>query len=341
MSSLYALLVGINDYQSPHNKLLGCVKDIKKVENYLHSSLSDIFSLEIEKLLNEEATYENVLDRFENHLGQAKPNDVIWFHFSGHGTELASAPEFRKSPTTALDQCLICYDSGPEKSYNIADKEMAALINKVATHYPNGEIKEKPPHILITLDCCHSGSGTRSGKISQVRSSNAASKKRTLDSYAKGYYTNKNDLTIPMSPHIAISACRHFEVAGDTKGGGAFTSGLLKALKDSRGRLTYTDLYLRTRSAVRKMRSFQNPKFSFISDVSPYSYFLSNENINERSSFEVFYKNGKWKIKYGAIHGLSADLSESIKIEIYKVGRIRQKVGNAKILSVGGYGKLD
>jgi len=288
MRSLYALLVGINDYQIPDRKLQGCIKDVKRIKNYIDSSLGDQFSLNVKTLLDKQATYNNIINNFESHLGQAGSDDVVWFHFSGHGSEAWTAPEFHSVNGTRKDQTMLCYDSLPDKEYNLADKEMAVLIHKIATSFPGGVEKKKPPHILISLDCCHSGSGTRSIGSSQytgIRNAFTPPRERPLSSYINNFYSS-DSLAIPLAPHINISACRRHEVAGDTNSGGAFTTGLINALKESKNDITYADLYVRTRAKIRRT---QNPKFSFLAEMSPYAHFLSNKKTDAAAEYEVYF----------------------------------------------------
>ncbi|MEL6988171.1 MAG: caspase family protein, partial [Bacteroidota bacterium] len=62
MNKLFALLVGINDYQAPVSKLKGCIKDINNVEDYLKDVHVNDFKLHIKKLQNQEATYQNIIN---------------------------------------------------------------------------------------------------------------------------------------------------------------------------------------------------------------------------------------------------------------------------------------
>ncbi|MEE9374261.1 MAG: caspase family protein [Saprospiraceae bacterium] len=337
MKSLFALIVGINDYQHPYKKLKGCVKDANNIKEYINTSLKDQFSLKVESLIDKNATYINVMERFEKHLSKAGPDDVVWFHFSGHGSQAWSAPEFHISDASKKDQTMLCYASLPNESYNLADKELAVLIYKVANFYPNGNKKENPPHILISLDCCHSGSGTRvlrSSSYNGIRSANTVARERVLSSYANGYYTAIN-LAIPFAPHINISACRRHEIAGDSTNGGAFSTGLVKALKASKNDITYADLYLRTRAEVRKIRRFQNPKFSFLAEMNPYTYFLSQKKSKHAAEYEVYFQGGRWYIKYGIIHGLIKAPHKKINVELLTANKKKKKIGAAQIIDIG------
>lgn len=341
MKSLYALLVGVNEYKAPIKTLRGCVSDVEKIQKFIKQQYAETMSLNIKTLLNEDATYDNVHDAFENHLAQASENDVIWFHFSGHGSEEKSADEFLAFDSTGKDQTLLCVDSIPGEKPHLADKELAVLLHYVSTKFPDQRPKEKPPHILVSLDCCHSGSATRSirsdDKYVGVRNAVSSGAIRSLDSYANGFYSNQNpeELIIPSSPHIAISACDRHQKAGDLNGGGAFSTGLVKALHDSNGKINYPDLFLRTRSAVRRIRKNQSPKFSFISGFNPYSQFLNGASMGVPDEFEVTFEDGNWFLKCGAIHGLPTHFDKDISVEILTAAPDSDKIGDATIVSVG------
>lgn len=340
MKSIYALLVGINDYREPVGKLKGCVDDVKNLEKFIKKQYSDSNQLHIKTLLNEDATYANVSDSFRTHLAQATENDVVWFHFSGHGSEEKSAQEFLAFDSTGKDQTMLCYDSRPEEMPNLADKELAVLLNTVANEYPDRTSKSTAPHMIISLDCCHSGSGTRSdysGNYIGVRNTRSFGIERKLESYADGFYTqqDKDKLTIPSCPHIVLSACERDEQAGDLDGGGAFTTGLIRALEHSNGKISYPDLYVRTRATVRRIRKKQNPKFSFISNINPFSEFLNGTTMGSPDEYEVYFKKGKWYLKCGAIHGLQANLTGQAEIEIHTPAPDSRKIGDATIMSVG------
>ena len=338
MKKLYALLVGINDYKTPISPLNGCVQDVQKIEKYLKTQHENQFQLNILKLINEEATYAQIIKGFRDHLAKASEEDIVWFHFSGHGSEEPTATEFLSIEENGKDQTLLCVDSLPEQSYNLADKELAVLLNEVSTKFPTGESKEKPPHIVVSLDCCHSGSGTRdAGQMEEikVRSARSADRDRPIDSYANGFYTQQGEqLQVPSCPHVLLSACQSFEYAGDLKDGGAFTTGLINALKASKGQINYADLFIRARASVQNVRKNQTPYFSSINNFNPYSLFLEGTEFGSPDFFEVFFEKGKWHVKCGAIHGLPTDQGSNIEIDIYSFPAKKLK-GSATIDSVG------
>jgi len=81
-----ALLVGINKYPTNSDRftsLSGCVNDVRLQEQLLINRFG--FQPEdIKTVTDTEATRDRILTAFETHLiQQAKPGDVVVFHFSG------------------------------------------------------------------------------------------------------------------------------------------------------------------------------------------------------------------------------------------------------------------
>ena len=77
MPQLYALLVGINEYppESRVRNLRGCENDVNIMETFLnkyYGHLLDDPKSQIKKILNQDATRENLLQSFPEHLSQAK-----------------------------------------------------------------------------------------------------------------------------------------------------------------------------------------------------------------------------------------------------------------------------
>jgi pimeloyl-ACP methyl ester carboxylesterase len=333
MKKLFVLLVGVNDYPPPNPQLKGCIKDIDQIESYLHEFCSTEFDLQIRRLENKTATYDNVKKGFREHLAQAGPSDIAWFHFSGHGSEEKTAPEFLALEPNGKDQTLICIDSGVNGVNHLADKELAVLLNELASKNP-----ASPPHLVVSLDCCHSGSGTRDAGADLSWSSRAAPSSglsRTLESYADGFYSKQKTLEVPSSKHVLLSACKSVQTAGDMPQGGAFTTGLVKALRASKGNVSYTDLFLRARSTVQSVRDNQTPQFETILNFDPYTRFLDGSPAGERDLYEVIQKDGDWYVKCGAIHGLPTQPAVPIQLDIYSPPPEKELKGSATIKSVG------
>ncbi len=333
MKNLFVLLVGINDYAAPLPRLNGCIKDINQIEGYLNEFCAKEYNLQIRRLENATATYANIIKGFREHLGAASHEDIAWFHFSGHGSEEKTAPEFLVLEPNGKDQTLICADSRAGGSHHLADKELAVLLNELATKNPDG-----PPHIVVSLDCCHSGSGTRDAGENiewTTRAAPSSGASRSLDSYIDGYYSRQARLEVPSAKHVLLSACKSVQTAGDMPQGGAFTTGFVKALYASQGNLSYADLFIRARASVQQTRENQTPQFETIQNFDPYVRFLEGSPAGERDLYEVIVKDGDWYVKCGAIHGLPTQPSTPIELEIYTAPPEKKPMGSAVIKSIG------
>jgi uncharacterized caspase-like protein len=158
--TIYALLVGIDDYASSVRKLRGCVNDIGHMKAFLEARIK-LDTLKLKTLTNKEATRQAVIDNFRSHLGQAGTEDVALFCYSGHGSQEQAPEEFWPLELDHLNETLVCYDSRLPESWNLADKELAKLI---------GEVANRQAHVVVVLDCCHSGSGTRRIELAETES---------------------------------------------------------------------------------------------------------------------------------------------------------------------------
>lgn len=129
-----ALIIGINHYSKLKN-LNGCINDAKSIESLI-SRNSDGSKNFDSKLVTSDSGEITVKD-LRKHITElfAKPADMAFFYFAGHGT------------ATHLGGYLCTSETG--ETYN-EGFPLQELLN--ATHTSN--IKE----VIIILDCCQSGS---------------------------------------------------------------------------------------------------------------------------------------------------------------------------------------
>lgn len=133
-----ALLVGIN-YVGTSNVLRGCINDVKNIKAILEKQNFDT----IETILEKEATTAGIMAGLRRLVDGAEPGDVLFFHYSGHGSQTFSNLEADK-----LDEIICPIDIDWVKNV-IKDDDLKAIFNPV----PNGV------NVTVILDCCHSGSG--------------------------------------------------------------------------------------------------------------------------------------------------------------------------------------
>lgn len=314
--TIYALLVGIDEYQPPVSPLKGCVNDINAMETFLRVRGSGD-QLELVVLKNAQATRQAIIDHFRSHLGRAGADDVALFCYSGHGSQQKSPPEFWHLESDRMDETLVCYDSRTKDIYDLADKELAFLIAEVA---------QNNPHIVILLDCCHSGSGTRDepGTHVAIRRAVTDGRERPLESYIctqeevqrlhtsdKQSRTESGWFDLPYGNHLLIAACRDYETAKELDFGGeqrgAFSYYLLDTLQQVSRHLTYRDLFKRVEVLVKNNVRDQLPQIEVSSGGDLSQPFLGGIVDTQRNDFTLLYDNayGGWTIDGGAVHGIS------------------------------------
>ncbi|MDM0116134.1 caspase family protein [Variovorax sp. J22R133] len=333
MPRLHALLVGINDYPAEVGKLAGCLNDVDHFHDYLRSSF-DASSLAVEVLKDHDATRDNIIRQFRAHLGQAGEDDVALFHYCGHGARWASAGAFREFYPDGKDEGLVCIDSRKPGGWDLADKELALLI---------GEVARNNPHLAVILDCCHSGSGTRGADAFRglcPRLTYEVGTERPIDSYLDGHYAQLQrkgtSLSIPAARHILLAACERTQLAQETADrSGVFTSTLLEVLRKSGGDLSYADLFVRCRAAVRKRADNQNPQFEAAGHFNAASAFLNRSTTLAARRYSVYFDLGSWKMEGGAIHGLPTEPEKTVALALYPEDDPAQLAGVATAVQVG------
>jgi hypothetical protein len=323
MQTIYALLVGIDDYIAPIPKLRGCVNDTMEMRQYLEARIDpgsvridDILKLKV--LVNQEATREAVIRGFREHLGQAGPDDVALFCYSGHGSQEQTPEQFWKIEPDRLDETLVLYDSRFEGYWDLADKELAKLISLVA---------ENGAHVVVLLDCCHSGSGTRAPELAgtAVRRAPTDLRLRPFETFifAEELAANSGTRDLVTRPsgwhaagrHVLFAACRDDEEAkeyqGDGATRGAFSYFLGETLRTVGGSITYRALFDRAAALVRGRVQRQSPQLEATDDKDLNRPFLGGAIRPAPKYFVATNKGGQWLIDAGRVHGIPAHTADT------------------------------
>lgn len=154
-----ALLVGINQY--PSQPLRGCVNDME-LQRQLLIHRFGFNPKDIYTLTDEKATRQGILEAFEEHLiRQAKPGDVVVYHYSGHGSRV-------------IDPNPIVVEPGRKDGLN----GTFVPINGSLPSEPRGVVEDIMGHTLFllmlalksenftaVLDSCFSGGATRDIRV--------------------------------------------------------------------------------------------------------------------------------------------------------------------------------
>jgi hypothetical protein len=152
-----ALLVGINEYPDPANRLEGCVNDVYLMSAVLQESGFEPDDIRV--VLDNRATADAIRERFNWLLDDVQPDDQRFFFYSGHGAQL---PGYGLSgKPDRLHSCLVPFDFAWTGETAITDDQFDNYYSQLPYE----------ARFVIALDCCYSGGMVR-GNGARVRGLN-------------------------------------------------------------------------------------------------------------------------------------------------------------------------
>ena len=323
----YALLVGINRYQSSKiGKLRGCKNDITFFKKYLENRFQD--QIAIETLMDNEARRMTIIDTFRSHLGKAQKGDLAIFYFSGHGSREKSPMGIRAIQEDEYHETLVCFDSrNPNQPYDLADKEIKLLIHEVA---------ENGAEVVLIIDACHSGSITRTHTdvlFPTVRQEKASDTPRPEHTFLSGSLSLS---TVPK--HIVFSACQRNQLArecrvpipGKYRSHGFFSYYLLETLNSFASNISYRDIAHRCESIIHQNNGEQTPLFEAFGGFGTFSRFLDPQSkailptgvahtlpTISTNTYLLTYRQDDWQVNVGILNGLELTLNREAIFAIY------------------------
>ncbi|RXW18477.1 hypothetical protein EST38_g7375 [Candolleomyces aberdarensis] len=246
---LFALIIGIDDYTEKTGLpgLKGAVADADRVQRWISTRFH---GAQIQTLRNSEAKRDAIIRALKDLSTNSaiEHDDPILIFYAGHGTE-GDAPKEWCWDSQKI-QMIVPWDYGHSVDpghtvvEGIPDCTLGALLRKLAN--------EKGNNITVILDCCHSGSGTRSDSDTRVRGGlRVEAIPPNLD---QDLFGNDNTRGVGvrykfrhhgLSSHVLLAACAPNEEAKEHGSSGAFTRALLKVLDQDNvdtAEMTYKDL---------------------------------------------------------------------------------------------------
>lgn len=327
-TKVFGLFVGINAYNprividkmAMFPALGGCVNDVEAIRDALAADPD--LDLRVKMLTDEDATKAAIVAQFDEHLGQAGPDDVALFYFSGHGTvEKANAAIWTAEHDNRLEGIVCYYTENQSSKFLLCDKELRYLLARLSG--------KTQAHIVTIFDCCHSGDNTRSPiDLLADQSEDADKVKRKqidivfpqrdwsdfifADTLGEEDFKGKGiDEVLPPGRYIQLSACESNEPALEVNGHGVLTDHLLKALKQTRGYLTYRDLSSRIRNQVRYLFT-QRPRVytpNIATALTDMGFLKKPAGVTATDATLVFNGAGEIRIDRGRVHHVEAGLT--------------------------------
>jgi len=155
--SKHALIIAVGDYPAEGGwSPISSVNDVDLIKAAL---LKQGFSKDnMMVLINGEANKAGIIQQLVALSGKVNKGDIVVIHFSGHGQQIMDND---RDELDGYDESLIPYDANLyfSKTYkgenHLRDDEMTSLLN--ALRIKLGD----EGNVLVILDSCHSGTGTR------------------------------------------------------------------------------------------------------------------------------------------------------------------------------------
>ena len=175
----------------------------------------------VEILENEEATKSNILKQFSNIAKRAKKGDAIYIHFSCHGQQME---DDNGDEPDGWDEALIPYDA--LMTYEKGEYEGENHLRDDEINHFLIDLRRKLGKegcVVVTLDACHSGSGTREETIDEmVVRGTAFPFTSSPEKYLADMMTNKEKMCryvdvplladVVLAPLTVVSACKSYQV---------------------------------------------------------------------------------------------------------------------------------
>ena len=157
-----ALVVGLGQQQDKAWNKINGDKDVPIVQGMLKSAGFK----SVTTLVNQQATKAGIIGAFKRMAASCKQGDVVYIHYSGHGQQMT---DVHNDERDGLDECWIPYDAyrKASKTYHgekhLTDDELNVYLNAI-----RNKIGAKGK-LLVVIDACHSGDGTRGDDDEVVR----------------------------------------------------------------------------------------------------------------------------------------------------------------------------
>ena len=281
----HALVVAIGDYPAFENSDLNWsdLSSLNDVELLRELLMKQEFAFKnTTLLLNEKANATRLHKVFDSLTNTLKAGDVFFFHFSGHGQQVAdfkpsdfpSVKFLKRDEADGLDEALVLYNA-PLRAYDgynyaehFYDDQLNYYLTKIQDKIgPTGQV-------IVVIDACHSGTATRGAEDIIVRGSK-------ISMIPEGYKIeeNSNDNSLgfdadlnfksegSLAPMVAFFGCKAEQVNREIrdrngKGYGSLTYFFTKSFYELKDQASFQNLFSKiNEKMILQFRSEQNPVF--------------------------------------------------------------------------------
>lgn len=328
--SKHALLFAISDYpESGGWDKLSSTNDllhITKALQWIGFEQNQIVSV-----VDEKVTIAGIKEAFANLNARIKKGDIVFIHFSGHGTQVEAD---RDNKIDGLDECLVPYDALSVEKININDSvQLKTEMAKYLRGHILGDLLKQTRaklgitgDLIVTLDFCCSGGATRGtnkvrgGKAPLVSKNFNPLKHKYSDSSQLFRQTISIEQDQDLAPYNVISATRPEELDTETKDEngkeiGPLSYALFESFKQLNPNTSYRSFFARIQSIMNITAQDQHPVLEGNAGT---RVLFGGRYVQQTAFFEIgeIISNKKIIVKGGAIAGLGV----GAKIMVHPAG---------------------
>lgn len=238
-----ALIVGVGQYMNPDNNLPGIQLDVDMAQQV--AQRLGIPGKNIMFLRDSAATTQGMRTSLKWLTEDVSSTDLVMIYVSSHGSHV---PDKNGDEKDGADETLYLYDG------HFLDDELYSSLRKIPSN-----------NVMVFVDACHSGTGTRAltpnaynlsgGKVKAVPGLGA---KSSPGQSAASYDAKAAKDSSGQDNYISIGAAQDDQQSMATERGSLFTLALLETLENARTKnksATWNDVFLQTKERVLATRA--------------------------------------------------------------------------------------
>ncbi|MBO6518191.1 MAG: caspase family protein [Bacteroidia bacterium] len=307
-----ALIVAIGDYPAETKwSAINSLNDVPLIRSALLKQ--DFKSENIAVLKNEEATKTSIVSSIETLIKTAEKGDIVVLHFSSHGQQVE---DLSGDELDGYDEAIVAYGApafySPDYDFSdhLLDDELDELLHRLRTKLG------KSGDVIVFADACHSGTVTRSERISRGGKP-AYQRPGYKPGSNKGdvglYQSKKTGSSSALSPLVVISASQASEVNYEYDGAGSLSTAISRSIDKLNSSMTYRGFFATLLKEMSSIAPSQKPAIEGDIDRS-----LMNGNIVEQ---EPFYKAYKLRDNIAYLSGGQLNgIFDDTEVAVYPIG---------------------
>lgn len=235
----HALLIGISKYPDDSEWWsLSAQNDLELLKPILATQGFRVMTLQ-----DAAATKQNIVRQFENLTQGINPGDTVFIHFSCHGQQME---DDNGDEPDGWDEALIPYDAELVYEKGVYEGENHLRDDEFNLYLQTMQQKAGPNGmIMVSLDACHSASGTRDENKDETFRGTARRFTPSGKSYTKNTSEDNHYVRLlqdkSLAPLMVISACKSYQVNLEIKRNDCFYGPLSYYLAKTLKRMSLTD----------------------------------------------------------------------------------------------------